>query len=83
MQIFKWGNSLAVRLPSAIVEMLNLKAGDDIAIRIEGQRELVVEDQPTRADLIAKIRQMGRPLPPGFKFNREEANARQADDRRT
>ena len=31
MQVAKWGNSLAIRLPSALVEALNLKAGDDIA----------------------------------------------------
>ena len=28
MQVAKWGNSLAVRLPSAVVEALDLKEGD-------------------------------------------------------
>ena len=34
MQVSKWGNSLAVRLPSEVVEALNLKEGDQIEIRI-------------------------------------------------
>ena len=32
MQVAKWGNSLAVRLPAAVIEALQLKAGDDIEI---------------------------------------------------
>lgn len=30
MQVAKWGNSLAVRLPTAVVEALDLKEGDQI-----------------------------------------------------
>ena len=30
MQIAKWGNSLAVRLPARMVQELGLKAGDEI-----------------------------------------------------
>jgi len=76
MQVSKWGNSLAIRLPAAVVEALNLKAGDEINVRVTGLSDFVVERQPTREELIAKIRTMGTPLPPGFKFDREEANAR-------
>ena len=32
MQIAKWGNSLAVRLPARMVQELGLKAGDEIEI---------------------------------------------------
>jgi antitoxin MazE len=76
MQVSKWGNSLAIRLPAAVVEALNLKAGDEINIRVAGANDFVVEREPTREELIAGIRKMGTPLPPGFKFDREEANAR-------
>jgi antitoxin MazE len=34
MQVSKWGNSLAVRLPAAVVEALDLKEGDQIEIRV-------------------------------------------------
>jgi antitoxin MazE len=76
MQVSKWGNSLAIRLPAAVVEALNLKAGDEISIRVAGAYDFVVEREPTREELIARIRTMGIVLPPGFKFTREEANAR-------
>jgi antitoxin MazE len=31
MKVSKWGNSLAVRLPSELVARLGLKGGDEIA----------------------------------------------------
>ena len=30
MQVAKWGNSLAIRLPRSVVEVLGLKEGDSI-----------------------------------------------------
>src|SRR5258708_30048776 len=36
MQVSKWGNSLAVRLPAVVVEALDLKEGDEIEISIAG-----------------------------------------------
>ena len=38
MQVSKWGNSLAVRLPTAVVDALDLKEGDQIEIRIARER---------------------------------------------
>jgi antitoxin MazE len=76
MQVAKWGNSLAVRLPSAVVEALDLKEGDQIEIRIAGDREFeVTRDQSTQKAL-DRLRRLRRPLPPGFTFSREEANER-------
>jgi antitoxin MazE len=76
MQVSKWGNSLAIRLPAAVVEALNLKAGDEINVRVAGTSEFIVEREMTREEAIAKLRSSGTQLPPGFKFDREEANAR-------
>jgi antitoxin MazE len=39
MQVAKWGNSLAIRLPAAVVEALDLKEGDQIEIRVADSRE--------------------------------------------
>jgi antitoxin MazE len=36
MQVAKWGNSLAVRLPAAVVEALKLQEGDEIEIHVVG-----------------------------------------------
>ena len=32
MQVSKWGNSLAVRLPKALVDQLGLKEGDELNV---------------------------------------------------
>jgi antitoxin MazE len=76
MQVAKWGNSLAVRLPAAVVEALKLKAGDDIEIRVAGVREFSVSRKPGRAELLKRLRAFRGRLPADFKFDREEANAR-------
>ena len=76
MQIAKWGNSLAVRLPAAVVDALELKEGDQIEIRIAGDREFEVRRDRSREKAMARLRRLRRPLPAGFTFNREEANER-------
>jgi antitoxin MazE len=76
VQVSKWGNSLAVRLPTAVVEALELKEGDQIEIRIAGERVFEVGRDPSRAQALARLRKLRRPLPAGFVFDREEANGR-------
>jgi antitoxin MazE len=76
MLVEKWGNSLAVRLPAAVVEALELKEGDDIEIRITGRRELEVSRQPGREELLKRLRAFRGRLPADFKFDRDEASAR-------
>jgi len=75
MQIAKWGNSLAVRLPAAVVEALELKEGDEIEIFIAGAREMAVSRKPGRDELLKRLRAFRGRLPPDFKFDRDEANA--------
>jgi len=76
MQVAKWGNSLAIRLPAAVVEALELKAGDEIEIHVAGRREFGVARKPGRAALIERLRAFRGRLPGDFKFDRDEANAR-------
>jgi antitoxin MazE len=76
MQVSKWGNSLAIRLPVLVVEELKLKAGDEVNVRAVSSSEFVIERKPTREELIERIRKMAIVFPPDFKFDREEANAR-------
>ena len=75
MQVSKWGNSLAVRLPAAVVEALDLKEGDQIEIRIAGDRVFELRRDQSKSRALARLRKLRRPLPPGFFFDREEANA--------
>ena len=76
MRVSKWGNSLAVRLPSAVVEALGLKEGDQIEIRIADKRVFEVGRDETRQRALARLRKLRRPLPAGFVFDRQESNAR-------
>ena len=76
MQVSKWGNSLAIRLPSAVVEALKLKEGDEIEIRVVGEREFDVARDHSRERAIERIKALSKPLPPGWKFDRDEANER-------
>jgi antitoxin MazE len=76
MQVSKWGNSLAVRLPAAVVDALSLKEGDHIEIRVAGKRQFEVARDRTRERALERIRQLSRPLPPGFKFDRLDAHGR-------
>ncbi|MGH9581788.1 MAG: AbrB/MazE/SpoVT family DNA-binding domain-containing protein [Bryobacteraceae bacterium] len=76
MQVSKWGNSLAVRLPAAVVEALELKEGDEIEITVAGKRDFQVARDRSREKAIESIRRLARPFPPGFKFDREETNER-------
>jgi antitoxin MazE len=76
MHVAKWGNSLAVRLPAAVVEALELREGDDIEIHIAGAREFAVARKPGREDLLKRLRAFRGRLPADFTFDRVEANAR-------
>jgi antitoxin MazE len=76
MQVAKWGNSLAVRLPSSVVQALNLKEGDDISIEIAGERTFEIIKSPTRSEVIARLRALRGTIPSDFKFDRIEANER-------
>ena len=76
MQVAKWGNSLAVRLPAAVVDALELKEGDDIEIHVADARHFSVARTPGRGELLKRLRAFRGRLPDDFKFDRDEANAR-------
>lgn len=76
MQVAKWGNSLAIRLPAAVVEALKLKEGDEIDIRVAGERAFDVERDRSREEALTRLRTLRKPLPPGWRFDRDEAAAR-------
>jgi antitoxin MazE len=76
MQVSKWGNSLAVRLPVAVVEALELKEGDQIEVRVAGPREFEVDRNRSRERAIERLRRLRRVLPAGFTFDRLDAYER-------
>lgn len=76
MQVAKWGNSLAIRLPRAVVEALGLKAGDNIDIHVADRRSFAVAKASTAKQLLERLRKYRGRLPAGFRFDRLEANER-------
>ena len=76
MQVAKWGNSLAVRLPTAVVEALELKEGDQIEIHVADARTFEIRKRPAPRELLARLRKFRGRLPAGFRFDRDDANAR-------
>jgi antitoxin MazE len=76
VQVSKWGNSLAIRLPAAVVEALGLKEGDDVTLSATGKRSLEIEKTPGSKELLARLRKYRGRLPADFKFDRLEAHER-------
>jgi antitoxin MazE len=76
MRVAKWGNSLAVRLPDSVVKALKLKSGDEIEIVATGTRRFEVGRDRSREQALARLRTLKKPLPKGFRFDRDGANAR-------
>jgi antitoxin MazE len=76
MLVSRWGNSLAVRLPKALVDALGLKAGDELAVVDATRERLAVARDERRQRAIANIRARSWSLPADYSFDRDEANAR-------
>jgi antitoxin MazE len=76
MQVAKWGNSLAVRLPASVVEALGLREGDDIELHVADIHHMSVARKPSHEDMLKRLRAYRGRLPADFKFDREEANGR-------
>jgi antitoxin MazE len=76
MRVAKWGNSLAVRLPASVVEALGLQEGDEVEIAVAGTHKFEITRDDSRARALERLRALRRPLPKGFRFDRDEANER-------
>ncbi len=76
MLVAKWGNSLAVRLPSAVVEALDLREGDDIEIDVVGARSFEVKRKASPLECLESLRKYRGRLPADFRFDRLDAHER-------
>ena len=74
MQVAKWGNSLAVRLPTSVIKVLDLREGDDIEINVVEARRFEITKKPESAELLSRLRKYRGKLPKDFKFDRLDAN---------
>ena len=77
MQIAKWGNSLAVRLPTKLCQTLGLKEGDQVElISTNTDRVFEVIPHKTSEQILEELRMFRDTLPSSKRLNREDANAR-------
>jgi len=81
MQVAKWGNSLAVRLPVALVQELGIADGDELVLQPLPRKPqqpvgVSVARQPGKLEQLQALRRFRAPWPADFSFDRDEANAR-------
>ena len=81
MQVAKWGNSLAVRLPVALVQELGISDGDELVLKPARRQanqpaSVTVARQPDKLEQLQAVRKLRAPWPADFAFDRDEANDR-------
>lgn len=77
MQVSKWGNSLAIRIPADVARALNLKEGDEVGVHALSDGEIaIITERQRRAALMEQLKTFRKSLPADYKFDREEANSR-------
>lgn len=75
MQVAKWGNSLAVRLPAELVRKLGLKEGDDVDLRAD-ETGLHVLRKPSPEEVLAALGKFRGRLKAEDRLSRDNAHAR-------
>ena len=75
MQVAKWGNSLAVRLPAELVRKLGLKEGDQIDL-VKDDGTLRVQRQPRVDEVLEGLRRFRGALPADERLSRDAAHER-------
>jgi antitoxin MazE len=77
MRVSKWGNSLAVRLPKALVQQLRLKEGDQLNVVAAGDGVIEVEtNQDRRRRALERMAARNWTLPERYCFDRDHTNER-------
>lgn len=87
MQIGRWGNSLAVRLPKELVDRYQLREGGEIdsagidQVRADAEQQARERRRAEALEEIRRIRDSASALPADWRFDREHAHWRPAIDR--
>ncbi|MDD5480666.1 AbrB/MazE/SpoVT family DNA-binding domain-containing protein [Rhodoferax sp.] len=81
MQVSKWGNSLAVRLPVTLVQQLGIAEGDEIILQPAARKarqplHVDVVREPNKLQRLQAMRRLRAPWPSDFRFDRDQANSR-------
>ena len=76
MQVAKWGNSLAVRIPAAVAKALGLREGAEVEIRIAKDGAFELMRAPDADMVLDRIRRYRGRMPRDFHFDRRDAHER-------
>lgn len=76
MQLAKWGDDFAVRLPKEMVEALAVELGEELDVQVQLDGSLRIARKMTPEEAIMGLRKFRGMMPADFKFDRDEANAR-------
>lgn len=75
MKLTKTRDGYVVQVPDDVVAALGLHDGDEVRLdKTDERRPKLTEAE--KDVLIEEMRRLARPLPPDYKFDREEANSR-------
>lgn len=75
MQIARWGNSLAVRLPAELVRELGLKEGDQINL-VKDDSQVKVRRLPRADEVLTDLRRFRGRLPAAERLSRDDVHER-------
>ena len=75
MKLTKTSDGYVVRVPLEAAEALDLHDGDEVVIEKIAPTLRPLSERE-KDDLVRRAEALARSLPPGYRFDREEANAR-------
>lgn len=75
MQVSKWGDSLAVRLPKKLVDEMGLKPGDELNVVEASGGRILVEKDRRRQRALENMRARQWTASVGYAFDREYGDA--------
>lgn len=76
MRVTRWNDALAVQIPDDVARSLDLKEGDEVTVTVANETSQDAVRQNTKKQALERIKALQLELPPDWKFDREEANAR-------
>jgi len=79
-RVAKWGNSPAVRIPRAAMIEAGLKDGDAVVVTANSEGGLTIMPDRRRQEALEALGRLRWELPPGYKFDRAEANGRNSGE---
>lgn len=72
MKLAKWGNSLALRIPTEVVEKLNLEPGEEFDIKVTGDNQFEVSRDQSRKIVLEELKKLRVQLPENYVFRRSD-----------